>query len=274
MPGTKRQSTKQTDPKQLVVALHGTYLFTYWPDTVEVLIPRVPEHMYLIEEGNEDLTEPRRFGLLDGGEFALSGVVGAQVPTVPASNQAIVLQKKRQTASDEQLFCRLFLPNPTRIVPAMSNRPLTDGQAVFYGPSAPEIETRLFPACMLFFYDQLDGSALTFGDLPWKPVAGADGVVHLRIYSEDIQCPPNMSQSAALMSHMRNAFRRLVALMPEVDVDIVPGAQFIGVPQDAVPPANDGDLEGLPQTLGVECSPLLRGDPPFNCGAINNNQGH
>jgi hypothetical protein len=261
------------DSKQLVVAFHGTYLFTYWSKTVEILIPRVPEHMYLVEEGDDTMPTPRRFGLLDGGEFPLRGVVGNDVPVVPASNEAVTVHKQRQAYTKENLFCRLFLPNPSRIVSAMVNRPVDESEAIFYGSSAADVETRRFPACMLFVYDQLDSSGLTFGDLPWKPVADQSGVVHLRVYSEDIQCPPNSGpDSVPLVSHMRNAFRRLMSMLPDMEVDIVPGSQYIGVPQVPVPPANAADLEGLPQRLQVNCPPGVRGDPPFNCGGVNNNQ--
>lgn len=258
--------------QQLVIAFHGTFLFNYWPYVIEVIVPRVAGHMYLVEEEQympKTEAQVRRYGLLDGRTLALAGVQGQAKPYVPDSRETIVVRRKRHLAPTGTVFCRLLVPHPNRIDTRLVNVPQTGGD-IFTGPSASEVQTRRFPACLVFTYDKVI-SSLTFGELPWRPTADERGVVHLRIYAESILCPdapPPLGVPG--MQHVRHAFHMLVSLLPDMDIDIAPGVAFQLDEQTKkpIPPANDADLENLRIRLGIACPPPL--SPPADCGHFNN----
>src|ERR1035441_1280116 len=186
----KHEQDEAVEAQTLVVALHGAFLVNLWPNIVEVVVPLVPGHMYLVEEGRPDetlngsLQGQRRFGLIDGGTFALSGVEDNDAVMAPDPKNAVVIQGHDCLSSGPNVFCRLLLPLPDKIVTADENVS-ADPKKVFVGGSKCEIRAVRYPSCLIFIYETVSGH-LSFGRLPWMPAPDADGVVHLRLYAETI----------------------------------------------------------------------------------------
>jgi hypothetical protein len=243
---------------RLVLAFHGVYLFNIWPRFVEIIIPRIPHHMYLVEEPHK--SGCRRYGLIDSATLTLNGVPGEAAPPKLDDTSSLVIRNHRLAGSHTETFCRLIVPFPKWIVPIRCTAAV-DGPPLFDGPSASEVEsTQKFPAGNIYVYEKVDPDTLSFGpDLPWMPEEDDQHCVHFRFYAERAMCGHSGT-------HVTHAFETLTSMVPDFMVSIREDKQFRSVSCGAAPPyAAPEDLQPLRVRLGMDCPDS---DPPFDCGHL------
>lgn len=87
------------------------------------------------------------------------------------------------------------------------------GRPIFAGSAAAQLATKAVPLIQTFVYQIDDVRKLRLSELPWQPEIVNNQTVNLHIWAE-----PDVETEGFLKSHSSQAFSRLMALFPGVDL--------------------------------------------------------
>ena len=194
---------------QLNVVFHGLVSYVIWPDHIEVLIPQVDEHVYKAGSWGKELR------LKESSVYRLTGVYGATVsPKIDTSNNLVLLKISNIDHSPSKLFCSFILPLPLEfraLRRARANGPIVAGRSL--AANAPTS----VPLVQTLVYQIEDVAKLSLGSgFFWRPEVTTMGTVNLHIWAE----PEVDVTTAASTGHSAQAFSRLMALFPDVDLHL------------------------------------------------------
>lgn len=188
-------------PARLNVLFHGLFAFVTWDNYIEVLVPDVPDHVFLAGAWKEEQE------LRADHTYRLLGVESRPLAmmTFDPENNAVVYNAGQIDHRIER--CRLLLPVPDRVWPLRCM--LQNDPGEFF--SCNEIRAKKLPIVTALTYDGLEGTP-SLGSL-WKPSA-ASRAMNLHVWAE-----PN---HAVADSHAYAALKRFKALFPDRCLDLNP----------------------------------------------------
>lgn len=234
---------KDATQPQLNVVFHGMFAFVVFPDHIEAIAPDISDHVYKAGAWAHEM----RLG--QGVSYSLSGVSTDAPPVAldPAS-QVVLSGVSKINTSSSTVFCVLNLPMPDKIVGLRRAKP-APGRPVFAGKAAGTIRATSFPLLETFVYRISDMQKLGLGHaFEWQPEITSQGTVNLHIWAEpEVNMDPE--EQAA---HPSNAFNRLMALFPGIDLRIEFG---VGTAPDAT--TNVRGLEPWEESTLLERSELI-----------------
>jgi hypothetical protein len=203
----------KTKDVQLNVVFHGLFSYIVWPDHVEVLAPMVDEHIYKAGAWGKE------FRLRENAVYHLEGVqVETRMPDIDVRNNIVLTNVSNIDRSPEKLFCSFILPLPQQMIGlrrayAPPNQPAFHGAAL-NGPNPDSI-----PLIQTFVY-RVDGWPTLGEKFGWIPEDSASDTINLHIWAEPEVDASGMQQKP----HAVQAFSRLMALFPDVDLHLSFGA--------------------------------------------------
>ena len=226
---------------QLNVVFHGLVSYIVWPDHIEVLVPQVDEHVYKAGSWGKELRLKESF------VYRLTGVYGASTPPqIDVRNNLVLRKISNIDRSQTKLFCSFNLPLPLEfkaLRQARANGPIITGRSLSADAptSVPLVQT------LIYRIEDLSNLRLSNNFL-WKPEVTAMGTVNLHIWAE-----PDVDMAAmASVGHPTQAFSRLMALFPEVDLHLEFNA---AAPTDKI--TNIHGLNGWEENSLIERQMLL-----------------
>lgn len=226
---------------QLNVVVHGLVSYIIWPDHIEVLVPQVDEHVYKAGSWGKELR------LKESSVYRLTGVYGASTPPqIDVRNNLVLRKISNIDRSQAKLFCSFNLPLPLEfkaLRQARANGPIVTGR------SLPADAPTSLPLVQTLIYRIEDLSNLSLSNnFLWKPEVTAMGTVNLHIWAE-----PDVDMAAmSSLGHPTQAFSRLMALFPEVDLHLEFSA---AAPTDKI--TNVRGLNGWEESSLIERQMLL-----------------
>lgn len=197
----RQASPAKLRPDQLNVLFHGLFAFVTWDKYIEVLVPDVPDHVYLAGAWKEERV------LETDRTYRLSGVKSRPLSmmTFNPENNAVVHNAGQVDHRLEK--CRLLLPVPDRVWALRCM--LKNGPEEFF--SCNEIQAKKLPLVTALTYNGLEGTP-SLGAL-WK--AGASSrPANLHVWAEPNHPVDDTYAYAAL--------KRFKALFPDHCLDLNP----------------------------------------------------
>jgi hypothetical protein len=256
--GTKPSTVQQPGgaPGILHVMFHGTFVFDFHKDHIDVLVPQVEEHVYRVGSwlGETELICDDHASAMDqskpmdsgghnhnGGNggpdrYQLEGVKGGSAMTLPPENNLMVSARLKQDV-DSLLYARIRVPLPDQIrTPRRALLPNGD-----FDPKEglPKDYQGKLGTIQIFTYNFPDDSALRFychpGHALWEP-AFAGGAVTLHIFAAPEHFHLMPATKGRATSHVQNAFASCAALFQDFKVEM-----------RQLPEKNEFDKNDLPE---------------------------
>lgn len=210
---TDGRVVQESKDVQLNVVFHGLFSYIIWPDHVEVLVPMVDDHVY--KAG----TWGREFRLREGVVYHLDGVhAEARIPEIDMRNNLVLTKVSKIDRSPERIFCSFILPLPRQIIglrlaSSPPNHPTFQGKAL-NGTNPDSIP---LVQAMIYSVESQPNLGKKF---PWVPEDNGSGAINLHIWAEpEVDMPEG--------SHPMQAFSRLMAIFPDVDLQLAFGASAL-----------------------------------------------
>lgn len=210
----RQPSPVQSRPGQLNVLFHGLFAFVTWENYIEVLVPDVPNHVFLAGawKKERELESDRTYRLLGMKSRPLA------MMNFNPENNAVVHNAGQIDHRLEK--CRLLLPVPDRVWALRCE--LKNDPGEFF--SCNEIQAKKLPLVTALTYNSLEG-APSLGSL-WS---AAPGTTNLHVWSE-----PNHPVDD---THAYVALKRFKALFPDHCLDLNPHymERVAGIGEEARP---------------------------------------
>ncbi|HLW79724.1 MAG TPA: hypothetical protein VKU44_09010 [Terriglobia bacterium] len=197
----RQEGAAKSRPGQLNVLFHGLFAFVTWDNYIEVLVPDVPNHVFLAGAWKEEQE------LRADHTYRLLGVESRPLAMMTFDPETSAVVHNAGQIDHRIERCRLLLPIPDRVWALRCM--LKNDPGEFF--SCNEIRAKKLPIVTALTYDRVEATP-SLGSL-WKPGA-ASKATNLHVWAE-----PNHPVDD---THAYQALKRFKALFPDQCLDLNP----------------------------------------------------